>query len=124
METPATEAQIAPQTVAPRHLTIERQGGKTVPVTAIYPRVVGGVCEFCGVLDSNIPSQYQYKLCPHFRGINLRCSYCPEAKNPDDVNYHSILHIHGHPDHPDKLVVVCDSYECSRRHTERYVQSL
>jgi len=100
----APEPQVQPiKQVAP---TIERQGSRTVPVTRRWPQVRGGVCEFCGVVDKNYPSTEQYKLCPHFREIGeLRCSYCDETKNPDDIIYHSVLNVAGHPDKPDKLIV-------------------
>ena len=106
---------------APVQKTIERQGASTEPYTRRLPQVRGGVCEFCGVLDKNIPAQDQYKLCPHFRGIQeLRCSYWDEAKNPIDVNLKAILNIAEHPDNPNKLVVWCNSYECSGKHEKRF----
>jgi hypothetical protein len=102
-------------------VTIERQGSRTEPVTRRYPEVRGGVCEFCGILDHNVPSEFQYKLCPHFRNIGtLRCSYCDETKDSNDVVGHSVLRVAGHPDNPDKLIVWCDSYNCSRAHEARF----
>ena len=87
----------------------------------MYPEVRGGVCAFCGVIDPNQPSTVQYLLCPHFKPVGeLRCSYCDETKDPDDVIYKSTMKVHEHPDNPDKLVVVCDSYECSGKHLARF----
>lgn len=100
--------------------TIERQGSRTEPITRRMPQVRGGICEFCGVIDPSVPSEQQYKLCPHFRGMQLRCSYCTEDKNPDDVIGHSTLNIAEHPDNPEKLIVWCDSYNCSRAHESRF----
>ena len=101
--------------------TIERQGSRTEPVTRRYPQVRGGVCEFCGILDNKVPSEHQYKLCPHFRNIGqLRCSYCDENRDADDVIGHGVLNIAEHPDNPDKLIVWCDSYNCSRAHEARF----
>ena len=106
---------------APVQKTIERTGSHTVPYTHRYPEIRGGVCEFCGTLDKNVPAQFQYQLCPHFRGMGeMRCSYCDEAKNPTDVVIKSVLNIHSHPDNPNKLVVVCNSYECSDKHIKRF----
>lgn len=102
---------------------IERQGLRTEPYTKRYPEVRGGVCEFCGVLDSNVDSKDQYKLCPHFRGMQLICSYCDGGKNPDEVIYKSKMNTYDSPTNPNELVVVCDSYECVRKHRERYVRS-
>lgn len=106
---------------APVTRVIERQGTQTVPVTRRLPQIRGGVCEYCGVLDSNVPSQFQYQLCPHFRGLGeMRCSYCDEAVNPTDVILHSVLNIAEHPDNPNKLVVWCNSYSCSAKHEARF----
>lgn len=119
-ENPGTEPVHAPVTAAPRQLQVERQGSRAVPVTRFYPQVRAGVCEYCGIIDPNVPSQFQYRLCPHYRGLQLRCSYCDEAKDPDEVAYRSVLNVHGHPDDPNKLVVVCDSFTCSEKHLQRF----
>lgn len=119
-DTPATVGQPAPA----RKKTIERQGVSSAPYTARYPQVRGGICEFCGVLDKNQPSEFQYKLCPHFRDIGqLRCSYCDESKDPNDVIGHSIINVAAHPDNPDKLVVWCNSFTCSEKHLARFQAS-
>ena len=117
-----TERVVAPvyQPTMPRQKMIERQGNVSAPYSRRFPQVRGGVCEFCGVLDPNVPSQHQYKLCSHYRGMQLRCTYCPEAKDADDIIYHSTMNIAEHPDNPDKLVVWCNSYECSKKHLERF----
>lgn len=112
--------QAPPPPQAPRQMRVERQGAKSEPYTQRFPQVRGGVCEFCGVLDPNVPSQFQYKLCGHYRGMQLRCSYCPETKDPDEVNYHSNLNIASHPDNPNTLIVWCDSYNCSDAHLKRF----
>src|SRR5687767_13843521 len=102
-ENPTTVSQMAPEPVAPKAPTIERQGSRTVPVTRRRPQVRGGLCEYCGVIDKNVRSEDQYKLCPDFREIGqLRCSYCDETKNPDDIIYHSVLNVAAHPDNPEK----------------------
>ena len=125
-ESLATESVTAPATapvqqwIMPRQKTLERQGDAGSAYSIRYPQVRGGVCEFCGVMDPNQPSQYQYKLCPHYRGMQLRCVYCPPTKDSDDVIYHSTLNIAEHPDNPDKLVVWCNSYDCSKKHEERF----
>lgn len=117
---PTTESNTAQ---LPRE--IERQGQKSEAYTKMYPLVKGGQCDFCGVIDSNQPAEFQYKLCPHFRGMDLRCSYCDESKNPVEVNGRSWLKIHDHPSDRDmygrpKLVVVCDSFKCSEKHLARF----
>lgn len=131
-ESPLTEQASAPETVAvatpvwtppppvmPRQKQVERQGARSEPYTQRHPQVRGGICEYCGVLDPNTPSQYQYKLCPHYRGMQIRCSYCPESKDPDAVIYAANLNIADSPD-GQTLIVWCDSYECSRAHEARF----
>ena len=119
---PTDGAVTAPQTgfVPLEQMEIERKGTRSVPITRRLPRVIGGVCEYCGTLDPNVPSQYQYKLCGHYRGRQLACSYCPEGKNPDDVIYHHTLNVAAHPDNPRKMVVWCDSTTCADAHLKRF----
>lgn len=101
--------------------SIERQGVATEPMVHHYPQVTSGVCEFCGVIDPKQPSTVQYTLCHHFKDLGeLRCSYCDENRDPSDVIYHETLNITDHPDHPDKIVVVCGSYNCSQKHQARF----
>ena len=104
---------------------MERRGGKTVPYTKMYPLIKGGQCDFCGTIDKNQEAIYQYKLCPHFRGINLECSYCDPTKDPNEVVRYSVMKVHDHPYDKDAqgrptLVMVCDSYECSTKHRARF----
>lgn len=104
---------------------VERRGGISVPYTKRYPEIRGGTCEFCGTLDSNQPAEYQYKLCPHFRGMDLQCSYCDVSKNPEEVIARSVMQVHEHPSDKDgmgrpTLVVVCNSFKCSEKHLARF----
>lgn len=104
----------------------ERRGGRTVPYTKMYTLIKGGQCDACGTLDKDQPAIYQYKLCPHFRSMgDIACTYCDASKDPNEVNRYSTLKIHDHPYEKDPygrptLVVVCDSYECSTKHTARF----
>lgn len=109
------------QATPPRLRQIERRGSQTVAYTRRLPQIRGGICEYCGVLDSNVPSQFQYQICPHFRGLGeMRCSYCDETMNPTDVILHSNINVAEHPDNPDKLVVWCNSYACAAKHEARF----
>lgn len=110
----------ATQWVMPRQKQVERQSSSGSAQVNFFPEVRGGVCEMCGVIDANQPSTMQYKLCKHYRGMQLRCTYCPQTKDSDDVIYHARLQIAEHPDNPDKLVVWCDSYDCSKKHIARF----
>ena len=86
-------------------VTIERRGNVSVPRTHHYPEVRGGICEWCGVMDSRQDSRVQYTLCDHFKNFGLlQCSYCDESKDPNDVIYRHTLNIHDHPYEKDKLL--------------------
>jgi len=103
----------------------ERQGRISEPVTRSYPQVIGGTCEFCGVMDNKQPSQMQYRLCPHFREMGeLMCTYCPETADPVEVTNRAKLTIHGSPTNPNQVIVVCDSYNCSQAHLKRFKRNL
>lgn len=124
--TPATERVTAPVQAAnlPRNKRVERSGDLSAPSSVRWPQVRGGICEFCGVLDPHQPSYMQYKLCNHYRGMQIRCTYCPKSKEPNDVIDHSVMNVAEHPDNPDVLVIWCDSYDCSRKHEERFSKTV
>jgi len=95
----------------------EKKGGVIGFTTRIYPKIYGGICEKCGVLDKNQESEYQYKLCEHYRGLNLECSYCDATKDQKEVTRISQLYVYDHPIKKDSvgrpvLGVVCDSFTC------------
>lgn len=102
-------------------MPLERQGQYSVPMTRMKPKVIGGICEHCGVLDGNSPSEVQYLLCPHFKEIGeLRCSYCPESADPVEVIKKANIKVHEHPDKPNTWIAVCDSYNCGNAHQKRF----
>lgn len=121
---PVYQAPAAPAASQPRQMRVERSGAQSEPYTRRFPQIRGGICEFCGVLDKNVASQYQYKLCPHYRGMQARCTYCPENKDPDEVVYHADMNVAEHPDNPNTLIMWCNSYECSRAHEKRFKRSM
>ncbi len=101
-------------------LEVERNDGQISGFTVEFPKVKGGVCDFCGVIDPNQPSTMQYKLCTHYRGKQLACSYCPPSKNQDDIIEHSTMRVLQHPENPKKLLVYCDSFNCRKAHEDRF----
>ena len=112
--------QVMYQQVPLQQMQVERMGTQNEPYTRRFPQIRGGQCEFCGTLDPNQPGNMQYKLCPHYRGKTIRCSYCADTKDPDEVIAHSALNVAESPDRPGTLVVWCDSYECSQAHLKRF----
>ena len=112
------------QMAPPPPLTFERQGAKPGPMVRHFPQVIGGVCEYHGIIDNTKPSTEQYKLCPN-DGVHppysyIRCSYCDENKDPDDVIYKSTMNIYSHPDKLNVLMAVCDNYTCLEKHRKRF----
>ena len=102
-----------------------RQGNKIGYTTRKYPEVRGGICEKCGVLNPNADSQDQYRLCEHYRGVNLECNYCDPTKDQREVTRVSVLHMFDHPSQkgPDgrpALGVVCDSFNCQNAFQAEY----
>lgn len=118
---PASSNPALPQ--LPRNMRVERAGNISAQYSTRWPQIRGGVCEFCGVLDPNVPAQFQYKLCPHFRGMTARCTYCPENKDPDEIVYHANMNVATHPDNPGTIIMWCDSYACSDAHIKRFSRS-
>lgn len=106
----------------PINKVIERQGADSVPYVVKHPDVRGGVCDRCGVIDPYREPYEQYKLCEHYRGMQLRCSYCPNDNNhaPDEVARRSVLKVFDSPDNPNQLVVICDEYACNQKHERRF----
>ncbi len=124
-EQPLTEQVSAPVTVPvytppPKQLHVESIGSASEAYTIRFPPMRGGICEFCGVLDPKVESKFQYRLCPHYRGMQARCTYCPDSKDPDDVIYHETLNVAEHPDRPGTLVMWCGSFNCSQAHIKRF----
>jgi hypothetical protein len=87
-----------------------------------HPRVIGGVCERCGILNSGEDSRDQYKFCEHYRGMQLNCSYhnYKQGQSVEDMITHEILNVADNPFNPNELVVWCGEFECSRKHKERF----
>lgn len=104
-------------------ITIERQGADAAPQVHRMPNVRGGICDRCGVIDPYTESVNQYKLCNHYRGVELRCSYCPSSVNPDEVIRRSIIQVAQNPDRPSEWIAWCNSPACADKHLERFKQN-
>lgn len=102
--------------VQPRNMRLTPRGASSAPMSQRFPQIKGGQCEFCGTLDRDQPGDLQYKLCPHYRGMDMKCVYCPLTKDQDEVVRNSTLNVAAHPYHPGELIVWCGSFECSKAH--------
>lgn len=105
--------------IAPIPRETERKDGRVTMTTRIYPRIHGGLCEKCGVIDPNSPSVQQYRMCEHYRDLpnGIECSYCEPTKDPQEVTRISQLYVYDHPTKRDShgrpvLGAVCDSFAC------------
>lgn len=118
--TPNAKIPKSQEYINPRDMRLERQGADTVPSSRRFPAIIGGVCEWCGILDSNMPGHLQYKLCPHYRGKDMKCIYCPAEKDQTEVLRTSYLNVAEHPYQNGVLIAWCNSTECARKHMERF----
>jgi hypothetical protein len=113
-------AQMPNYNLNPREMRLERQGADTVAVSRRFPQIRGGQCEACGVIDPRQPAHLQYKLCPHYRGMEAKCVYCPKDKEQTEIVRISKLLVAEHPYQPGVLIMWCNSTECGRKHLERF----
>lgn len=104
----------------PRNMRLTPRGVSSSPMSRRFPQVRGGQCEYCGTLDPNQPGDLQYKLCPHYRGMDLKCVYCPMSKDQEEVVRNSTLNVAEHPYRAGELLIWCKSFECSRKHEEAF----
>lgn len=111
-----------------RILTVEQSESSGFPAATKLPNIRGGICEFCGVVDPKVPSHLQYTLqhapnCPYTRygGLKeVKCSYCPEGTDLDDVRAHRVFSVFEFPPNSGKLTVVCDDMRCESAHFKRF----
>lgn len=121
--TPGTatqNAQTPNYSAQPRNMRLTPRGASSSPTSRRFPEVRGGQCEYCGTLDRNQPGDHQYKICPHYRGMDLKCVYCPQSKDQEEVVRNSTLNVAEHPYRPGELIVWCKSFECSRAHEQAF----
>lgn len=113
--TPSHNAELPNYSSQPRNMRLATGGGATAPVSRVFPEIRGGVCEHCGILDAYQPAQYQYKLCPHYRGMDMKCMFCPIHADHDEVLRRSKLIVREHPYRPGELVTLCGAFECQQK---------
>lgn len=104
----------------PKDLRLTPPGQSNGLQVVFYPRIKGGTCEACGVIDVNYPGHVQYKLCPHYKGMELKCVFCKQSADHEDVVRMSDMIAHSDPYSPKNLVTLCGSYECTKKYEEKY----
>jgi hypothetical protein len=63
------------------------------------------------------------EYCRHehnYKGLQMRCTYCPKDADMRRVIKDRTLHIYGSPDNQNKLIVVCSDYRCVEKHQKKY----
>lgn len=104
----------------PRNLRLSRPGESSELQSRAFPWIYGGVCEACGVVDSNYPGHVQYKFCKHYKGMEMKCVFCKENADHQDVVRMSSMKVIEDPYNPGALVTLCGSYECTRKFEAKY----
>ncbi len=104
----------------PKNMRLTPPGESSYPMSRRFPEIRGGVCEYCGVIDKNYPGDQQYKLCPHYKGMNMKCVFCPDSKDHDEVVRASKMIVMEDPYSPGNLVTLCGSYECTRKFEKKF----
>ncbi len=106
-----------------KEMNLTRPGESSGLRTRFFPRVIGGTCEHCGVIDQNYPGNVQYKFCQHysqFRDTGMKCVFCKETADHDDVVRMSEMLVMEDPYVPGNLVTLCKSYECTKKFEQKY----
>ena len=106
-----------------RDMKLSRPGESSAPMSRRFPEIRGGICEYCGVIDPNQPGQVQYKLCPHysrFKDTGLRCTFCKEGDDHDEVIRSSRMLVMEDPYLPGNLITKCGKYECEVKFEKRF----
>lgn len=84
---------------------------REVPVKQ-WPRILKGVCEFCGIVNNDVHGWDQWKYCKHYKKVNIKCLYCPPGFDPEEWFKGRDLTIIERLDKPGKLNVHCDDIQC------------
>ena len=56
----------------------------------------------------------------NYNGLQIRCSYCPRDADMRAVIKSRVINVYGHPDNPNKLIMVCSDYRCRQKHLQRF----
>ena len=120
-----------------------------MPYTHVFPKIYAGVCEFHGTPYGNVDLNVMKgrcwhscgndPLCPHsktgcefrpgedycrhehnYKGLQIRCSYCPLDQDMRFVIKARTLLVFQHPDDSRRIIMVCSDYRCQKKHQDRF----
>lgn len=104
----------------PREMKLSAPGQSNNVQARFFPRILGGVCEACGVIDPNYPGHVQYKHCQHYKNMEMKCAFCKQTADHQDVVRMSQMLVHEDPYAPGQLTTLCGSYECTKKYEQKY----
>lgn len=110
---PVAESKPAEQ-AAPkdeRQLEAERLSEQNRRYYRNYPRIMGGVCEFCGGPAGS------YRMCPHYRDVCRSgdpICMCGKSREPGAMRSIQVMYI------PHRNAWICDTLGCENRYKQLY----
>lgn len=124
-----------PQLQSDNEIEIDNQVETNEVAAIVHPKIIGGVCEACGMDEGGkgksrlfgYPDDKRkhkmdyskYGNCKHYKGEQITCSYC---NGDPEVLVRRRLNVFSLPESPKKLIIVCDDYGCVNRHTKRFLR--
>jgi len=102
-------ANLTPSSDVPS-FTVEKQVEDGTTPAIVYPKILAGRCEFCG---------QDYSECKHYKGVPIKCSYCPAEVDTTAFRQRTLF-VYALPETPNRLICVCDDYNCTKKHQERF----
>lgn len=118
-------------------LSMEMNVEPEEPKAIVRPKIIGGICEHCGVpvngewvFDKYLRSWRAAKVtdspdkivkCKHYHKVNLMCSYCRSGVTLEtDLAKKRTVHVYSLPEKPNVLITCCDDYNCIVAHEKRF----
>lgn len=98
--------ETSPQVTEHKRPTVVRVENR-VPQAINMPDINSGMCEYCGT---------KYSDCQHYKGVDIHCTYCQRS----DIIGERKLVVKALADKPGVLIVVCNDYNCVKKHRDRY----
>jgi len=78
------------------------------------------------IVDGEPVAESEESGCRHnhnYKGLQIRCSYCPRDADMRAVVKSRTLYVFEHPDKPNVLIMVCNDFRCRQKHLKKYPNS-
>jgi hypothetical protein len=96
------EVKVKPKLTVKPYVTVNQPKFKKLP------RIIGGICEFCGIPATK---------CEHYKDVNIMCSYCLRPITDKDILGRE-LHVIQLGD--TDIEMCCDDYKCRQKFNAKY----